>query len=76
MPPAESDLTPLNDQQWQRLESALEFERTSSDPGSIAAATIESRSARELWPLLLAGVAILSCVELMLARIGSEERSA
>jgi hypothetical protein len=74
-PPAESDLTPLNEQQWDRLEQALMFDRVSPDGPSLAQVAGASRSARETWPFLLAIVIVLAVGELLLARLWSEEQA-
>jgi hypothetical protein len=71
----ESDLTPLNSAQWDRLEAGLDFERAAPDANSLTTATSGARALRELWLILLVIVAAMAIAELMLARIWSEERS-
>lgn len=69
----ESDLTPLKNDHWARLEQGLKFQRIDPDEQSITLAASGGWRDRELWPALLAMVLILGIVELGLARRWSAE---
>jgi hypothetical protein len=72
--PAESDLKPLSDREWSRLQRAFAFRRSNPSARAILPATSFGRDARELWlPVLLAAV-VLVALELMLTRFWSEAR--
>jgi hypothetical protein len=70
-PRAESDLTPLSDQQWDDLSGLLSFTRIDPLRESVASALGAARSARELWLVLMGLTLLLAVVEMALARAWS-----
>lgn len=73
-PPGESDLRPLDDSQWAKLQRSLAFRRTNPNARAILPPSVAGRDGRELWlPLLLAAFALVA-VEMMLTRFWSEGR--
>jgi hypothetical protein len=71
---AESDLTPLTDVRSRKLQARLNMKWIEPSPAAIAAAVDHQRGGRELWIDLLAGVLLLSMLELGLTRWWSRRR--
>ena len=72
--PAESDLIPLSELEWSRLQRALAFRRSNPSARAILPATSSGRNPTELWLPVLLGAIVLVALELMLTRFWSEAR--
>jgi hypothetical protein len=73
-PPAESDLTPLDEAAWRRLEDQLGFVRMEPAERSLAARLIGTRASGggdRYWMMALGGVLALFVIELALTRAWS-----
>jgi hypothetical protein len=76
-PPAiESDLTPLAESDWERLERSIGFTRLEAGEKPLAARLSGTRGGSEYWLAALAGVMGLLVIELAMTRAwsGQEER--
>ena len=73
-PSAESDLKPLSELEWSRLQRSLGFRRANPTARAILPATMSGRQGRELWLPVLLGAIVLVGLELMLTRFWSEGR--
>ena len=67
-PRAESDLTPLSDEQWRMLSSRLGLSRIDPDQISVADAVARDRLGKELWPILITSIFVFALLEMLLAR--------
>jgi hypothetical protein len=72
--PSESELMPLDEVRWTKLEQSLGFRHTGAGARALVAASVQP--IRELWLPLLLGAFSLLLVELMLTRFWSEGRHA
>jgi hypothetical protein len=72
--PSESELMPLDEVRWTKLEQSLGFRHTGAGARALVAASVQP--IRELWLPLLLGAFSLLLVELMLTRFWSEGRYA
>jgi len=73
-PPAESDLTPLDEAAWRRLEDQLGFVRMEPAERSLAARLIGTRASGggdRYWMMALGGVLALFVIEMALTRAWS-----
>ena len=72
--PSESDLKPLDDSRWVKLQQSLGFHRSGAGARALVAASVQP--VRELWLPLLLGAFSLLIIELTLTRFWSEGRHA
>jgi hypothetical protein len=72
--PAESDLKPVSELEWSRLQRSLAFRRSNPSARAILPATSSGRDAKELWLPVLLGAIVLVALELLLTRFWSEAR--
>ena len=73
-PTSESDLKPLSELDWSRLERSLGFRRVNPSARAIVPVATAGDAGRELWLPLLLGAFSLVGVELILTRFWSEGR--
>jgi hypothetical protein len=67
-PREESDLTPLGEERWVWLQSALGFVRIDPAVQPLRDTLGTGREGRELWVVALSGVLLLLVVEMLVAR--------
>ncbi len=67
-PAAESDLTPLTDEQWDRIGRTIGCERIDPESGAVTVAQDAYRNGMELWLPLVGVAVVLSMIELSAAR--------
>ena len=75
-PSEDSDLTQLDDEKWQWLESSLGFMRIDPTAKPVMETLGAHREGRELWGALLAAVMALFLAEMFVSRLGSVKKNA
>jgi Aerotolerance regulator N-terminal/von Willebrand factor type A domain len=65
---ADSDLTPMTDDQWKAISKRISFDRVDLSQTTIAQALDIERGGREIWIELLGGMLLLMTIEMLLSR--------
>ena len=65
---ADSDLTPMTDDQWKAISKRISFDRVDLSQTTIAQAMDIERGGREIWIELLSGVLLLIMMEMLVSR--------